>query len=122
VDESAAVLEDDESAGDRRTLWDDERSVEFVNDTYFVGGLSADCSGVFVATYRRVAVGTKVHLGFEMSNGRVVEARGIVRWTREAGHGVERPGLGVAFTEVSESARADIADFCRSTPPLYFEL
>jgi hypothetical protein len=116
------VLEDDESAEDRRTQWDDERSVEFVNDTYFVGGLSADCSGVFIATYRRVAVGTKVHLGFEMSSGRVVEARGIVRWTCEAGHGVERPGLGVAFTEVSESARADIADFCRSRPPLYFEL
>jgi hypothetical protein len=121
VDESAGLAED--SSEERTTQWDSERSVEFVNDTYFVGGLSAEagCSGVFVATYRRVALGTKVHLGFELSNGRIVQARGIVRWTREAGHG-ERPGVGVAFTEVSESARADIAGLCRSRPPLYFEL
>ena len=118
--DSSAEREDSE---DRTTQWDSERSVEFVNDTYFVGGLSpeAGCSGVFVATYRRVALGTKVHVGFELSSGKMFEARGVVRWTRDAGHG-ERPGLGVAFTEVSESAQMDMADFCRSKPPLYFEL
>jgi len=35
---------------------------------------------------------------------------------------VDRPGLGVLFTEVSDGALAAIADYCRLRPPLYFEL
>jgi uncharacterized protein (TIGR02266 family) len=112
-----------ECAEDRRTFWDAERPVEFVQDTHFVAGLSQDLSGggVFVATYRQVALGTKVHLGFELPNGQLVEARGVVRWRREQDDGVGRPGLGIAFTEVSDSALAAIVDYCRSRPPLYFD-
>src|SRR5215471_9091931 len=103
---------------DRHTDWDGQRAVEFVHDTHFVAGLSHDISsgGVFVATYRRVAIGTKVLLGLEMPNGQVVEVRGIVRWSREQDDGVERPGLGVEFTDVSDSALAAIAEYCRSRP------
>jgi uncharacterized protein (TIGR02266 family) len=122
VDVGNDVLPDD-SSEDRRTLWDAERPVEFVADTHFVAGLSQDVSGggVFVATYRRVDVGTKVHLGFELPDGRLVEARGVVRWIREQDDGVGRPGLGVAFTEMSESTLAALVDYCRSQPPLYFD-
>ena len=122
VDVGNDVLSDD-SSEERRTLWDAERPVEFVADTHFVAGLSQDLSGggVFVATYRRVDVGTKVHLGFELPDGRLVEARGVVRWVREQDDAVGRPGLGVAFTQMSEAALAALVDYCRDRPPLYFD-
>jgi uncharacterized protein (TIGR02266 family) len=122
VDVGNDVLSDD-SSEDRGTLWDAERPVEFVTDTHFVAGLSQDLSGggVFVATYRHVAVGTKVHLGFELPDGRLVEARGVVRWIREGDGAVGRPGLGVAFTQMSEAALAALVDYCRHRPPLYFD-
>jgi hypothetical protein len=116
--------DDGEVCEDRKTHWDGERPVEFVQDTHFVGGLSPErvCDGVFVATYRRVALGTKVHLGFELPDGQLAEARGVVRWTRETDRTTERPGLGIAFTDISDAARSLIDAFCRSIPPLYFEL
>jgi uncharacterized protein (TIGR02266 family) len=108
---------------DRRTHWDAEQPVEFVAETHFVAGLSQDVSGggVFVATYRRVAVGTKVHLGFELPDGRLVEARGVVRWVREQDDAAGRPGLGVAFTQMSDATLAALVDYCRAQPPLYFD-
>lgn len=112
-----------DAAEDRRTLWDAERPVEFIADTHFVTGLSQDLAGggAFVATYRRVAVGTKVHLSFELPDGRLVEARGIVRWVREQDDTVGRPGLGVAFTQISDTTLAALTDYCRTQPPLYFD-
>ena len=109
---------------DGRTQRESELTVEFAQDSQFVVGLSEDlsCGGIFVATYRRLPLGTAVRLGIELPNGHVVEACGVVRWTRERDDGVDRQGLGVLFTEVSDGALAAIADYCRLRPPLYFEL
>jgi uncharacterized protein (TIGR02266 family) len=102
----------------------DELTVEFVQDSHFVAGLSEElaCSGIFVATYQRLPIGTNVNLSVELPYGHVVEASGVVRWTRERAEGAERPGLGILFTEISHGAVAAVAEYCRLRPPLYFEL
>ena len=103
---------------------DAELVIEFVQDSHFVTGLSRDLSrgGIFVATYQRLPVGTKINLSIELPNGHVVEARGAVRWIEEPNDAVERPGMGVVFTDICPGAVAAIAEYCRLRPPLYFDL
>lgn len=114
-----------DSAEQRR---DDRRDVqvevEFTDDTHFYAGLTRDVSrgGLFIATYHQVDVGTSLALSFELPDGTPVEARGEVCWVREPRDGSARPGLGVAFTELSESDARKIRAFCESRPPLYVEL
>jgi uncharacterized protein (TIGR02266 family) len=107
-----------------------EFEVEFVDDTHFIAGLSSDLStgGLFVATYHLIPVGSAVNLAFDLPQGRRIEARGEVRWVRERRERSERneegarPGLGIAFTELSDDALVHITEFCRGNPPLYFEV
>jgi uncharacterized protein (TIGR02266 family) len=98
--------------------------VEFAHDTHFIAGISSDMStgGLFVATYRSLPVGSPVTLAFDLPSGHRVEARGEVRWARETEHGDSRPGLGIAFTDLSATALAHIVEYCRGRPPLCFEV
>jgi hypothetical protein len=46
-----------------------------------------------------------------------------VRWARpELESCQQRPGLGIAFTELTPEAVAMLADFCRSRPAHYYDL
>lgn len=101
-----------------------EFEVEFGHDTHFIAGVSADMStgGLFVATYRHVPVGSAVAVAFDLPGGPRIEARGEVRWVRENEAGESRPGLGIAFTDLTPSALAHIVDFCKSRPPLCFDV
>jgi uncharacterized protein (TIGR02266 family) len=103
---------------------DAELSVEFVQDSHFVAGLSLDLSkaAFFVATYQVLPIGTEVLVGLELPNHHVIEARGVVHWVEEHDGAGERPGLGVLFTELCPGAVAAIAEYCRLRPPLYFDL
>jgi uncharacterized protein (TIGR02266 family) len=96
--------------------------LEFAEDSHFFTGLSQDISGggIFVATYERLPVGTRLKLCFETPDG-PFEARGQVRWTRDAKQGEARPGLGIVFTELSEEAMLRITRYCARTPPLYVD-
>jgi uncharacterized protein (TIGR02266 family) len=96
--------------------------LEFAQDSHFFTGLSQDISagGIFVATYERLPIGTSLSLTFETQTG-PVEARGEVRWVRDANHDEGRPGLGIAFTELSPGAAERIASYCSRTPPLYVD-
>jgi uncharacterized protein (TIGR02266 family) len=98
--------------------------LEFGEDARFFTGLSLDISegGIFVATYLEFPLGTKLVLCFELPDGTSVEARGEVRWVRTQAMDGERPGIGVAFTQLPEEARARIADVCARQPPLYVDL
>lgn len=102
-----------------------ELELEFTDETHFFAGLTQDLSqgGVFIATYHVFPVGSRLELGFQLPGGTEVRARGVVRWVREAGEpGQERPGMGVAFSELSESALNAIASYCERRAPLYMEL
>lgn len=99
-----------------------ELHVEFDSDTQFYAGITRDISegGVFIATYRVQPVGTKLGLCFELPCGTRIETRGTVRWQREPSHDV-RPGMGVAFDELSAESMAAIGRFCSEHAPLYVE-
>jgi len=85
--------------------------------------LSGDISrgGVFVATYKDVPLGTPVTVRMTLPGG-ATDLHGVVRWTRPPapdGHG--RPGIGIAFENVSEESRALLDAFCREREPLLME-
>jgi uncharacterized protein (TIGR02266 family) len=99
--------------------------LEFTGATRFFAGLEQDLSqgGVFVATYRELAIGTRLELEFQLTDGSAIRARGVVCWLRsQANAGSERPGAGVAFIDLSQEALSTIVRFCQAEPPLYMEL
>lgn len=100
-----------------------EFEVEFLDDTHLISGLTQDISqgGLFVATYHALPIGSQISLAIELPGGRI-EVRGEVRWARAEREALEqRPGFGVAFTELSSEALAALTEFCRSHPPHYYD-
>ena len=99
-----------------------EVEIGLSSESHIYTGLSLDVStgGVFVATYAPARPGTAVGLHFVLPDGHVVNADGVVRWTRAATEDAP-PGMGVAFSRISEESLAHIAGFCASRPPLYFD-
>jgi uncharacterized protein (TIGR02266 family) len=99
-----------------------EVEIGLTSESHIYTGLSLDVStgGVFVATYEPSVPGTRVSIYFVLPDGFVVNADGVVRWTRVATDDAP-PGMGVAFVNLSPEALAHIASFCASRPPLYFD-
>ena len=99
-----------------------EVEIGLTSESHIYTGLSLDVStgGVFVATYEPSVPGTAVSVHFVLPDGHVVNAEGVVRWTRGATADAA-PGMGVAFTYISSESLAHIAEFCASRPPLYFD-
>lgn len=102
----------------------DKFQVEFAYDTQFFAGISQDmsCGGLFIATYRRLAIDTPVRIDFELPDGTPVQALGEVVWVREKSSATSRPGLALAFTEISADALRHIAAFCQLRPPLFLDM
>ncbi len=98
--------------------------IEFNYETQFFAGLTLDISsgGLFIATYQLLPVGTALSLSFQLPDEVRLSVRGEVRWVRCASEGHERPGMGVAFKELSAEALVAISDFCAERPPLYIDL
>ena len=111
---------------DRRTERRIQREfeLEFNYETHFFAGLSLDISsgGLFIATYHLFPKGTALSLSFQLPDGVRLSVRGEVRWVRCASEGHERPGMGVAFEELSAEALEAITRFCAERPPLYMDL
>jgi uncharacterized protein (TIGR02266 family) len=99
-----------------------EVEIGLTSESHIYTGLSLDVStgGVFVATYDPAPSGTAVSLYFVLPDGHVVNAEGVVRWTRAATEDAP-PGMGVAFVSISDDSLGHIASFCASRPPLYFD-
>lgn len=99
-----------------------EVEVSLESDSHFFTGFTGDLStgGVFVATYRRLAVGDAVHIRFMLPTGEV-QGQGRVRWLRDARSELG-PGVGVAFDGLDAGAKDAIERFCAARPPLYYVL
>jgi uncharacterized protein (TIGR02266 family) len=100
-----------------------EVELHLASDSHFFSGLSGDISegGVFISTYRRLAVGSLVELEFSLPGSqRPVRARGVVRWHRAPSPQFP-PGVGVAFEDLGDDDRAAIHAFCSVRPPLYYD-
>jgi uncharacterized protein (TIGR02266 family) len=114
---------DDRRAGsDKRVFIEVE--IGLYTESHIYTGLSLDVStgGVFIATYEPALAGTSVTLYFVLPDGHVVNAEGVVRWTRAGKETSDTPpGMGVAFVNISAESLDHIARFCASRPPLYFD-
>lgn len=99
-----------------------EVEVSLSSESHFFVGLSGDVSrgGLFVVTWRKLTVGTTIFIAVDLPDGRLL-ADGEVRWVRDPADGVS-PGLGVAFTGISEEDRRRIDAFCAQRAPLYFDV
>lgn len=99
-----------------------EVEVSLASESHFFVGLSGDVSrgGLFVVSWRKLAVGTPIFVAIDLPEGRLL-ADGEVRWARDPADGVV-PGIGVAFTSISEDDRQRIAAFCAQRAPLYFDV
>lgn len=91
------------------------------SDSHFFVGLTNDISagGLFVSTYRELAVGAQLALEFALPEG-VVRVQGTVRWRRDSSE--MTPGVGIAFEQLSPSDEKLIRRFCDRRPPLYYDL
>jgi hypothetical protein len=93
----------------------------------FYRGLSGtdvvEAGGIFVATYQIPAIGAPVRLRILLPGGYEFEARGVVRWTREApDSGAQAPpGCGAAFTEITPEGRQLVHRYVRSREPLFHD-
>lgn len=99
-----------------------EVDVSLSSESHFFVGLSGDVSrgGLFVVSWRKLPVGTQLFVAIDLPDGRLL-ADGEVRWTREAADGVS-PGLGIAFTGLTDDAQRRIDAFCAERAPLYFDV
>jgi len=99
-----------------------EVEVSLTSESHFFAGLTGDLSegGLFLATWRKVAVGAQLELALSLPDGPVL-ARGRVRWVRDVMES-GAPGLGVAFDELSDEARSRIEAFCTERAPWYYDL
>jgi uncharacterized protein (TIGR02266 family) len=125
LDALAAQYEPDFLGGENRASPRVALDVELqlASDAHFFAGLSGDISegGIFVSTYRPLAIGSEVDLTFSLPGStRQLRARGRVRWHRDASPN-SPPGAGIAFDDLAPDARDAIQRFCTSRPPLYYD-
>jgi uncharacterized protein (TIGR02266 family) len=98
--------------------------VDLLSDSNFFHGFSTNISegGLFIATVELLPPGTEIDLHFSLPGGNKVEAKGVVRWTREVnGHNPDVfPGVGVQFTELPSDAATAIREFVSERDPIFF--
>jgi uncharacterized protein (TIGR02266 family) len=99
-----------------------DAEVSLVSASNFFVGLTRNLSngGLFVATWRRLPVGTPVDLVLTLPDGPVV-TRGHVRWVRDPTE-VAVPGIGVMFDGLSDEDRGRIEAFCAQRSPDYYDV
>jgi hypothetical protein len=98
--------------------------------TNFYKGLSGndlfESGGIFIATYQIPPIGRELLIHVSMPGGYEFDAKGVVRWTREApmssAGGVEAPpGFGAQFTEISAEGKQLIQRYVRNREPLFHD-
>jgi uncharacterized protein (TIGR02266 family) len=98
-----------------------EVEVSYATESNFYVGLTGDVSegGLFLATYRKIPVGSQLDLELWLPGGKI-EAHGIVKWVREASEGAP-PGVGISFEPLDDETREKIHSFCAERAPWYYE-
>lgn len=99
--------------------------------TNFYKGLSGndviEAGGIFISTYQIPPIGQSLLIHVTMPGGYEFEAKGVVRWTREAppssrgGSAAAPPGYGAQFTEISPEGRQLVYRYTRNREPLFHD-
>ena len=86
-------------------------------------GFSTDISdtGIFVASVMTPPPGSLVEVRFTLPSGTLIEATGMVRWTREVNEATPdvMPGAGIQFLELAPQSAAAISAFVAKREPLF---
>lgn len=86
-------------------------------------GENVSSGGLFVATYRLLALGTTVELTFTLPDGTPVRVQAVVRWLRDP-HDLEMrempPGMGLEFGELASEARVCVDAYVAARDPMFF--
>ncbi len=98
--------------------------IDHSSHSQFFCGLSGDITeegGVFVSTYRPLAIGTPVVVELTLLGSReTVLVKGTVSWLRE--HSSTDPrGVGIQIQKLSDEDRRRVEAFCRLREPLYYD-
>jgi uncharacterized protein (TIGR02266 family) len=101
-----------------------QTEVDLSSDSNFYAGFSTDLSdgGIFVATCQYLPTGTEVDLAFTLPGAQRIQAKGVVRWSREFNDATPEvfPGLGVELMEMSPQSRHAIHAFTSQREPLFW--
>lgn len=102
-----------------------ELEVGLGSDHNFYHGLSENMSegGIFIATHRTYSKGDHIELTIGLpTEPDPVAVTGEIRWVREYSETSDvPPGIGVAFTDLSEAAEEAIRRFLQARAPLFYE-
>jgi uncharacterized protein (TIGR02266 family) len=117
-------------SGDRTSAPDGRRAsrhtveieVGIMSDSNFYVGFTENLSatGVFVATYTRKPIGSKIEVAMTFADGDEVRVEGVVRWIRESSTD-GWPGMGVQFDELTPEVDAKLKSFLSLRDPLFYD-
>ncbi len=97
--------------------------VELGSDSNCYAGFSTDISdtGIFVASVMTPPPGSLVDVRFTLPSGHLIEATGMVRWTRGVNEATPdvMPGAGIQFLELAPLGAAAISAFVAKREPLF---
>jgi uncharacterized protein (TIGR02266 family) len=101
-----------------------QAAIDLESDSNFYAGFTTNISegGIFVATVNMPPPGAMVELRFSLPNGKKIDVRGEVRWSREVNDKTPDifPGVGIRFVDLSAEAHAAIRDFVAEREPMFF--
>ncbi len=69
--------------------------------------------GIFIATPEPLKSGSEVTLSINSPEGDSIEVKGLVRWLREDEVADGKTGMGIEFTNISNSDRKKIEDIIK---------
>jgi uncharacterized protein (TIGR02266 family) len=101
-----------------------QAAIDLHSDSNFYTGFSTNISegGIFVATVDAPPRGAMVELRFCLPNGKRIDVRGEIRWSREVNDKTPDifPGVGVQFIDLAPEAQAEIRAFVAEREPMFF--
>lgn len=122
TDASLALNNDDRRSAPRYIL---KVEVTFESEHNFYTGLTQDLSGggLFVATNVLRPIGEYIRVRFNLpGHSEFIDVVTVVRWVR--GHNISdlEPGMGLQFTQLTQSAKQAVSEFLRRRDSIYFDV
>jgi len=102
-----------------------ETQVGFSSESNFYAGFAEDISegGLFVATWELKPLGSQIDVEFELPDGHIVHACGVVRWLRDPRDDDPDtpPGMGIQFESLDPNDKEAIDMFLGIRSPLFYD-
>lgn len=99
-----------------------EIEVGITSESNFYVGFTENLSatGVFVATYTRQPIGSRIEVAMTFPDGEEMRVEGVVRWHRDSSTD-SWPGMGVQFEGLAPEVDAKLKRFLSLREPLFYD-